>query len=146
MITPITTTSPTSADTTIYSITDTDAKSATTSPSSGTALDDAIANARPLLANGAPTKARVCVLWATAKKARDGATVGEIMAAFMALAVETGLIDATGNWGADIRESRRVTAVKMLRPSCVGRCAAGIRSKRGHWNDDQAKRIPARAT
>ncbi|HEV3159781.1 MAG TPA: hypothetical protein VGZ89_07335 [Xanthobacteraceae bacterium] len=107
MITPITTTSPTSADTTIYSITDTDAKSATTSPSSGTALDDAIANARPLLANGAPTKARVCVLWATAKKARDGATVGEIMAAFMALAVETGLIDATGNWGADIRESRR---------------------------------------
>jgi hypothetical protein len=70
-------------------------------------LDDAIANARPLLANGAPTKARVRVLWAAAKKARHDAPAGEITAAFMALAVETGLIDAAGNWGADIRESRR---------------------------------------
>ena len=72
-----------------------------------TALDDAIANARPLLTNGAPTKARIRVLWAAAKKARNDAPTGELMAAFMALAVETGLIDGAGNWGADIRESRR---------------------------------------
>jgi hypothetical protein len=71
------------------------------------ALDDAIANARPLLTNGAPTKARVRVLWAAAKKVRHDAPAREMMAAFMALAVETGLIDAAGNWGADIRESRR---------------------------------------
>jgi hypothetical protein len=71
------------------------------------ALDDAIANARPLLANGAPTKARIRVLWAAAKKARRDAPPDEIMAAFMALAVETKLIDAAGNWGKDIRESRR---------------------------------------
>jgi hypothetical protein len=76
-------------------------------------LHDAIANARPLLTNSAaPTKARIRVLWAAAKKVRKEATAGgtptvDIIAAFMALAVETGLIDAAGHWGADIRESRR---------------------------------------
>jgi hypothetical protein len=70
-------------------------------------LHDAIASARPLLANSAPTKARIRVLWAAAKKARHDAPAGDIIAAFMALAVETGLIDGAGHWGADIRESRR---------------------------------------
>jgi hypothetical protein len=74
-------------------------------------LHDAIASARPLLANSAPTKARIRVLWAAAKKVRHdalaGAPAGDIIAAFMALAVETGLIDSAGFWGADIRESRR---------------------------------------
>ena len=71
-------------------------------------LDDAIANAQPLLTNGAPAKARIRILWAAAKKARRDVPAGEIMAAFMALAVATGLIDATRNWGAEkIRESRR---------------------------------------
>jgi len=106
------------------------------------ALDDAIANARPLLAKGAPTKARIRILWAAAKKVRHDAPAGEIAAAFMALAVEAGLMTPPGMGARTSAKVAADMAVKMLRTSCAGRCAAGTRLKRGHWNE-RAKQISA---
>jgi hypothetical protein len=66
-------------------------------------LEQAIANARPMLRDG-PTKARVRILWAAARAARQLAAEDQVHAAFMALAVEVGLIDRRGYWlGEDVR-------------------------------------------
>jgi hypothetical protein len=73
------------------------------------ALDLAIDRIRPMVADAAaPTKQRVRILWAAAKKARDLAAADVIADAFMTLATETNLIDAAGRWtGEDLREDRR---------------------------------------
>jgi hypothetical protein len=52
-----------------------------------------------------PTKARIRALWAAAKKARGIGPADQVHAAFMALAIETNLIDARGYWtGSDVRD------------------------------------------
>jgi hypothetical protein len=62
---------------------------------------------RPLLQTGT-TKQRIRILWSAAKKARDFGAGDVVHDAFMALAVEVGLIDSKGRWiGADVRPSVR---------------------------------------
>jgi hypothetical protein len=72
-------------------------------------LTDAIEHVRPMLADESrPTKQRIRILWAAAKKARDLGASDVVKVAFMALAVETNLIDTNDRWtGADVRESVR---------------------------------------
>ena len=54
------------------------------------------------------TKKRVRILWAAAKQARGAAGDKAIHDAFMALAIQSGVIDRNGRWlGADVRESIR---------------------------------------
>jgi hypothetical protein len=60
-------------------------------------LEDAIARARPMLLEGT-TKARVRILWAAARAARKFGAEDVVRAAFLALAIEVGLIDARGWW------------------------------------------------
>jgi hypothetical protein len=68
-----------------------------------------IENVRPILTHELrTTKARIRLLWATAKQARNLGASNVIHDAFMALAVETNLIDKRGRWtGADVREDVR---------------------------------------
>lgn len=67
-----------------------------------------IEQARSLLAADSPTRTRLAVLWAAAKKARKVAAADVAVNAFMALAIETGLIDEGGRWrGADVAEHCR---------------------------------------
>jgi len=67
----------------------------------------AIERARPLLADGS-SKQRIRILWSAAKQARALGASDVVHAAFMALAIETNLINARGYWtGADVRESVR---------------------------------------
>jgi hypothetical protein len=72
-------------------------------------LTQAVERARLMLADTTqPTKARVRLLWAAAKKARYLGSRDVVHAAFFKLAVETNLIDRKGRWtGADVRESTR---------------------------------------
>lgn len=73
-------------------------------------LTQVIERVRPLLMDASkPTKARIRLLWAAAKKARDmGASDIVLHDAFMRLAVEVNLIDQHGRWtGNDVRESVR---------------------------------------
>jgi hypothetical protein len=75
-------------------------------------LDQVIENVRPLLVDGRPTKERIRILWAAAKKARDLAAADVIHDVFMALAVETSLIDKNGRWtGDDVRDGVDVAHV-----------------------------------
>jgi hypothetical protein len=54
------------------------------------------------------TKQRIHLLWAAAKKSRDLGAYDVVSDAFMALAVETNLIDERGRWtGEDVRKSER---------------------------------------
>jgi hypothetical protein len=78
-------------------------------------LNQVIENVRPLLVDGRPTKERIRILWAAAKKARDLAAPDVINEVFMALAVETSLIDKNGRWtGDDVRDGvRRYGAVDV---------------------------------
>jgi hypothetical protein len=72
-------------------------------------LAQAIERTRPLLADRTrPTKERIRVLWAAAKRARDLGAWDVVHDAFMQLAVEVHLIDSNGFWtGEDVRESVR---------------------------------------
>jgi hypothetical protein len=72
-------------------------------------LDHAVAYVRPLVADATkPTKQRIRLLWAAAMRARDIGGTTATMKAFMALAVETGLINSYGQWtGADVRDTQR---------------------------------------
>ena len=71
-------------------------------------LADAIEHTRPLLTELLPTKKRIRILWAAAKQSRDLAASDVVHGAFMALAIETTLIDRRGFWtGNDFRESVR---------------------------------------
>ena len=65
-----------------------------------------VEGARPLLADSSlPTKTRIRLLWATAKKARRFGAADVVFDAFTALAVETGLINKRGHWtGTDVRD------------------------------------------
>jgi hypothetical protein len=67
-------------------------------------LSQAIAEVRPFVADTSrSTKERIRLLWAAAKKARGLATTDVLHGAFVALAVETNLIDARGHWtGSDV--------------------------------------------
>jgi hypothetical protein len=67
-------------------------------------LSQAIAEVRPLLTDGSrSTKERIRLVWAVAKNARQFAASDVLHGAFMALAVETKLIDARGYWpGGDV--------------------------------------------
>jgi hypothetical protein len=62
---------------------------------------------RPMVADtNKPTKERIRILWAAAKKARDLGASDVVHGAFMALAVEANLIDQRGYWTAtDVRKS-----------------------------------------
>jgi hypothetical protein len=60
-------------------------------------LSEAIADVRPLLADGS-TKERIRLLWAAAKNAGEFAATDVLQDAFLALAVQVGLIDARGCW------------------------------------------------
>jgi hypothetical protein len=64
---------------------------------------------RPILAdNSRPTKERIRMLWAGAKKGRELGSADVIKSAFVALATETNLIDACGRWtGTDVAEHVR---------------------------------------
>lgn len=78
-------------------------------PASATATDllsEVIERVRPLLMDAAtPTKKRIQILWGAAKIARGTGADDVIMSAFMALAVETNLIDKRGHWtGTDVRD------------------------------------------
>jgi len=72
-------------------------------------LTDAIEHVRPMLADESrPTKQRIRILWAAAKKTCDLGASDVVKVACMALAVETNLIDTNDRWtGADVRESVR---------------------------------------
>jgi hypothetical protein len=72
-------------------------------------LDQAIENVRQLLADPSlSTKARIRLLWATVKEARDLGASDVIHDAFMNLAVDVNLIDSNGRWtGKDVRDSVR---------------------------------------
>jgi hypothetical protein len=65
-----------------------------------------IEKTRPMLAQTRPTKQRIHILWAAAKAARKlGAEDDVVRDAFMALAVESNLIDRGGRWtGDDVRD------------------------------------------
>ena len=70
-------------------------------------LEEAIDSARPMLLTG-PTKARVRILWAAARGARQLAAEDQVHAAFLRLAVEVNLIDRRGYWtGNDVRADLR---------------------------------------
>lgn len=71
----------------------------------GVVLDDI----RPLVADvSKPTKQRIRVLWSAAKRSRDLAADDVVRDTFMALAVETNLINQRGFWtGDDVRKSVR---------------------------------------
>jgi hypothetical protein len=60
-------------------------------------LEQAIESVRPLLGEGT-TKARVRVLWAAARAARNLGAEDVVRNAFMQLAIEVGLIDERGWW------------------------------------------------
>jgi hypothetical protein len=70
------------------------------------ALGQVIENVRPILSHELrTTKARLRLLWATAKQARNLGAPNVILDVFMALAVETNLIDRRGRWtGDDVRK------------------------------------------
>jgi hypothetical protein len=72
-------------------------------------LTHAIERSRPMLADASrPTKERIRILWAAAKRARDLASSDIVHDAFVQLAVEAGLIDSNGRWSsADVRKSVR---------------------------------------
>src|SRR5262249_27334962 len=72
-------------------------------------LSRAVERARSMVADcSRPTKDRVRLLWAAGKAARDLGAPDAVFDAFMALAVDAGLIDARGRWIADdVRESIR---------------------------------------
>jgi hypothetical protein len=72
-------------------------------------LGMAIADVRPLVADRSrSTKERIHLLWAATKKARSFGADDVVRDAFMALAIETHLIDRHGYWtGTDVRESVR---------------------------------------
>jgi hypothetical protein len=72
-------------------------------------LAQAIEQALALLADSTqPTKQRIRILWATAKKARDLGASDVVADAFMQLAIEVNLIDQRGRWAAaDVYESTR---------------------------------------
>jgi hypothetical protein len=72
-------------------------------------LGEAIERVRPLVADKTKTtKQRIHLLWAAAKKSRDLGAYDVVSDAFMALAVETNLIDERGRWtGEDVRKSER---------------------------------------
>jgi hypothetical protein len=72
-------------------------------------LARAIEQARPLLADQTqPTKQRIRILWATARRARDLGASDVVAHAFMQLAIEVDLIDQYGRWAAtDVFESTR---------------------------------------
>jgi hypothetical protein len=72
-------------------------------------VSQVIEQIRPTLAaEGRPTKARIRILWAAAKSVRALGAADEIRDAFLALALEVGLIDKRGRWtGSDVRESIR---------------------------------------
>jgi hypothetical protein len=62
-------------------------------------LSHAIDGLRPILAdNSQPVKARMMVLWATAKKARGLGSSDQVHAEFMEVAVETNLINRNGRY------------------------------------------------
>ena len=65
-------------------------------PHSISLLGEAIAKVRPLLEQPNPTSARIRLLWAAAKHARNLAAADIIADEFTKLAVETGLADALG--------------------------------------------------
>jgi hypothetical protein len=71
-------------------------------------LSQAIEFVRPMVADAnRPTKERIHILWAAAKKSRDLGASDVVQRAFMMLAVEANLIDQRGYWtGADIRDER----------------------------------------
>jgi hypothetical protein len=75
----------------------------------GDLLTQAIARTRPMLTDtGKPTKQRIRILWAAAKRARDLAAADLVDDAFIALAIETNLIDSGGYWtGSDGTAGRR---------------------------------------
>ena len=83
-------------------------------------LDMAIARVRPLLMDATrPTKERIRILWATAKRARDLGTSDVVHDAFMALAVEVNLIDQKGRWTGNATQKlarlvRRIRACDQL--------------------------------
>jgi hypothetical protein len=64
---------------------------------------------RPLVADSLrPTKQRIRILWAAAKKTHELGKAEPIHCAFMALATEARLIDARGRWAAsDVAEHVR---------------------------------------
>lgn len=72
----------------------------------GASAADIAERIRLLLADSSrSTKERLCILWAAAKAARH---VPDVRAAFMALAVESNLIDRGGRWtGDDVRADLR---------------------------------------
>jgi hypothetical protein len=71
-------------------------------------LAQAIERVQAKLAEDRPTKERIRILWAAAKKARNLGASDVVNHAFMVLAVEVNLIDEQGRWtGADVRESVR---------------------------------------
>ncbi len=62
---------------------------------------------RPMLMGG-PTKQRIRILWAATKQARNLGAGDVVHDAFVALAIETALIDGRSRWtGTDVRESVR---------------------------------------
>jgi hypothetical protein len=72
-------------------------------------LTQAVERTRLIMSDAArPTKERARILWASAKAARDLAASDVVAEAFLALAVETKLIDADGYWtGRDVRRTQR---------------------------------------
>jgi hypothetical protein len=72
-------------------------------------LSQAVERARPMIADcSRTTNERIRFLWAAAKMARELGASDVVFDAFMALAVDAGLIDARGRWITDdVRESAR---------------------------------------
>jgi hypothetical protein len=72
-------------------------------------LKQIIDGIRPLIADRSrPTKERIRVLWAAAKKTRELGSAEANHRVFMALAPDAHLIDARGRWtGADVAEHVR---------------------------------------
>ncbi len=71
-------------------------------------LSEAIESVRPLLTDTMPTKRRVHIGWAAAKKVRDLGASDAVAHAFMTLAIKTNLIDKNGRWtGDDVRRNVR---------------------------------------
>jgi hypothetical protein len=69
-------------------------------------LGQIIEGIRPLVADSSrPTKQRIRILWAAAKKVRELGKAEPIHCAFMALATQAHLIDSRGRWvGPDVVE------------------------------------------
>jgi hypothetical protein len=72
-------------------------------------LDFVVDSLGPILSDRSrPTKERIELLWAAAKRARDLASSDVVRETFMNLAIEANLIDRSGRWtGTDVRESVR---------------------------------------